>query len=466
MVGQLAAIVEYSNDAIYSRTFDGTITTWNAAATRIFGYSAEEIVGQTSRRLLPPGKQEELRRLVRRLRGGKIVEHFETERLRKDGSRIQVSLTLSPIRDSSRRLIGFSTVARDISEQSRVRETLARREQELNDLFEQASVGLVLVRPDGRVLRANRAFLSLLDRPSHQVNGAPLGTFHPTPQVVEEMFARLESRETIQSFPTEFLNAKGETRFVIVDADGFWEKGHWMHTRWFVRDISRRRQLERELLENSDRERRIFAHELHDGLGQQLGGVAYLCNVLRESLTQRGAPEAGSATRIFELLRKAIEDTRRMARGLSPIPEEPEGLMDALRELAARTSELQGIRCKVGSRKPVLVSDTAMASHLYRIAQEAVHNAVKHARPRTISILLRLSQGRLILAILDDGHGIAPLSPNRKGLGLRIMQYRTGLMGGTITIVPRPLRGTEVRCTVPITSQTSSPPSVSSLSTL
>lgn len=447
---QLAAIVEHSNDAIFSRTFDGIITTWNTAAERIFGHTAREIIGRSSRLLLPPGSQDELQKLVARLRRGQVVEHFETERLRKDGTRIHVSLTLSPIRDSSRRLIGLSTVARDITEQRQVRETLARRERELNDLFEQASVGLLLVSPDGVVLQANQAFLTLLERPAKQVVNRPLKSFHPHAQMVGDLLKRLANRETVQSLATELLTARGETRFVLADADGFWEKGRFVHSRWFLRDISRRRQLERELLENSDRERRSFAQELHDGLGQQLGGIAYLSNVLRERLAERRAAEADAAAHIFDLVRKAIEDTRRMARGLSPIREEPEGLMEALRELAGQTSELSGIRCRLECPKPVLVPDVALAGHLYRIAQEAVHNAVKHARPRVIHVSLRNNKGRLLLVIADDGHGIGPLSPHRKGLGLRIMQYRAGLVRGVLEVVPRYPRGTEISCAVPL----------------
>lgn len=446
---QLAAIVEHSNDAIFSRTFDGIILTWNAAAERIFGYAAEEIIGKTSLVLVARGGQDEFRKLVARLRRGHIVEHFETERVRKDGGRIHVSLTLSPIRDSSRRLIGYSTIARDVTEQRRMRETLARRERDLDDLFEGASVGLLLVSPEGLVLRSNEAFRALVGWLPTLDGGQSVRRFFLDPAVTDKLLQRLANRETINNFATEFLTSKADIRSALVDADGLWEDERLVHSRWFVRDISRRCQLERELLENSDRERRAFAHELHDGLGQQLGGVAYLANVLRESLTERKAPEAGSAARIFKLVRQAIEDTRRMARGLSPIPDVPEGFMEALRELASQTSELQGIRCRLRCRRPVLMPDPAIAGHLYRIAQEAVHNAVKHARSRCITISLRHSGSRTVLSIADDGRGIGTLSPNRKGMGLHSMQYRAGLIRATLTVLPCRPHGTEVVCVLP-----------------
>jgi signal transduction histidine kinase len=211
-----------------------------------------------------------------------------------------------------------------------------------------------------------------------------------------------------------------------------------------VRDISRRKQLERELLELSEHERRGFAQELHDGLGQQLGGIAYLSNVLQEKLAERRAPEAGEAKRIFGLVRDAIEQTRRISRGLSPIRPEPEGLMTALRELAAQTTELFRVRCRFLCPQPVWIEDSSLASHFYRIAQEAVNNALKHARPRRIDIQLRRRPDQFLLSIKDDGKGIGEISPQRQGLGLHIMQYRAGLVRGSLTVRPRRRRGTEV----------------------
>jgi len=446
---QLAAIVEQSNDAIFSRRLDGIITTWNAAAERIFGYPADEIIGRSSRVLLPSGQRDEFRQLLVRLRRGEIIEHFKTVRLRKDGRRIQVSLTLSPVRDARKRLVGFSTITRDFTDERRTINMLARREQELQDLFEEASVGIALTARDGTILRSNRAFCDLLDRESEQVIGHALGEFHADAALVEEMLARLAARQTLHNVSTELLALTGAARHVLMDANALWEKGRFVHSRWFVRDISRRKQLESELLEMSERERRAFAQELHDGLGQQLGGVAYLSNVLREKLAERNAPEAEEATRIFGLVREAIEQTRRVSRGLSPIRPEPEGLMIALRELAAQTTELFQVRCRFDCRLPVLIEDAALAGHLYRIAQEAVNNAIKHGEPRRIDVHLKCAQGNVTLTVADDGKGIGALSPTRQGLGLHIMQYRAGLVRGTATVQPRRGGGTEVICTAP-----------------
>jgi PAS domain S-box-containing protein len=441
---ELAAVVEFSNDAIFTRAIDGTITTWNAAAERIFGHSAAEMVGRSGRRLLPPGRQDEFRDYLERLGAGEVVPGYETERRHKDGRPLWVSLTLSPLRDAAKRLTGFSTIARDVTEELRARGTLQRQERELQDLFDEASVGLVLVARDGTILRANRAFSELLHLAPGQIAGCALADFHVEPATVKPLLDRLAARQTLHNFPAELRGRHGQSRHVLMDANVFWEKGRFVHSRWFVRDISRRKQLERELLELSEHERRGFAQELHDGLGQQLGGIAYLSNVLQEKLAERRAPEAGEAKRIFGLVRDAIEQTRRISRGLSPIRPEPEGLMTALRELAAQTTELFRVRCRFLCPQPVWIEDSSLASHFYRIAQEAVNNALKHARPRRIDIQLRRRPDQFLLSIKDDGKGIGEISPQRQGLGLHIMQYRAGLVRGSLTVRPRRRRGTEV----------------------
>jgi PAS domain S-box-containing protein len=444
-----AAIVEHSNDAIFSRTLQGAITTWNAAAERIFGFRAKEIVGRRSEVLLPPGRQDEFRKLLARIRRGEVVEHFETERLRKDGKRIYVSLTLSPIRDDAERLIGFSTIARDITEQRRVREALERRERELDDLFEEASVGLLLTGCDGRILRANPALLGILERKREDCVGRALSQFHPDRAALSELLRRLTGRETVRNLQTELRTRRGGVREVLLDANAFWENGRVVHIRWFIRDITRRKQLEREVLATSERERGAFSRELHDSLGQQLSGIAYLSNVLRDRLRDQGSSHAFDAAHISKLLKQAIKETRRVSRGLSPVRPEPEGLHAALNELAAHTRAVFGVACGLYCPKPVLVEDATVANHLYRIAQEAVNNAIRHGHARRVTIGLAQRRGEVALSIVDNGKGIAALSPTRKGLGLRVMQYRAGLLQGTFSVRRRPAGGTEVRCAVP-----------------
>lgn len=333
-----------------------------------------------------------------------------------------VDVSTSLLASRSRHVGDIAITGEQPTEQEQTREALARSERELKHLFEDASVGLLVVSRCGKILRANRAFLNLVDTPAKNVIGRSLKRFHSDPALVDHWLGLLAQEQKFQNVSTQFRAANSQTRSVLVDANALWEKGQFVHSHWFVRDISQRKRLERELIELSERERRSVAQELHDGLGQQLGGIAYLSNVLRERLVERRAPEAGDAARIFGLVRNAIDQTRRVARGLAPIRPELDGLMDALRDLAAQTTELFGVRCRWVCPRPVMVADAVGASHLFRIAQEAVNNALKHARARTITLRLRRDGARVCVTVKDDGCGIDISSRNRKGLGLRILR--------------------------------------------
>ncbi len=445
----MAAVVEQSNDAVFTRRLDGTIATWNAAAERLFGFKAQEVIGHASRVLLPRGHQDEFRRLLSRIRRGEVVEHFETERLRKDKERIFVSLTLSPVRDVDNRLVGFSTIARDISEQRRAQEALRRSERALADLFEEASVGLLWTSSEGKILRANQAMLDLLECKA-DITGHGVRRFHTQLRVLAGWLKRLRAKETLRNLQATFRTLRGQTREVVVDASAFWQNGRIAHLRWFVRDITRRKQLEREVLAISERERRMFAGELHDSLGQQLSGIMYLTNVLRDRLRDAGSAEVAGVERISALVKQALGQARTVARGLSPVRPEPEGLGVALRELAAQSREMFGIDCRFVCPKPVWIGDSEAANHLYRIAQEALHNAFRHGHSTRITLGLRRAGSQVRLRIVDNGRGIRALSPRRKGLGLRIMQYRAGLLQATVSVRQRSVGGTEVCCVAPV----------------
>ena len=219
----------------------------------------------------------------------------------------------------------------------------------------------------------------------------------------------------------------------------------------FVRDISQRKRLEKEILEISDREQRRIGHDLHDGLCQQLAGIELMSQVLEQKLAAKSKADAARAAEIARHVRDAIGHTRLLARGLSPVTLESEGLMSALEELAAGTGKMFQVACVLECDPPVLMHDHAAATHLYRIAQEAVSNAVKHGKAKHLTISLKTIGDRNVLMIKDDGAGLPRTAPAGKGMGLRIIQYRAGMIGGA-AMVQRDLDGgTSVVCSVPRT---------------
>jgi signal transduction histidine kinase len=210
-------------------------------------------------------------------------------------------------------------------------------------------------------------------------------------------------------------------------------------------DITQRRLVEQELLNVSDAERNRIGGDLHDGLGQYLTGISCLSAALRDRLQTQHRPEAGDAATIAGLVQEAIAQTRALARGLCPVQLETSGLESALEDLTYQVQRLHGIECQFKSRGMVAV-DTTTALHLYRIAQEAITNAVKHAAPRRVVVTADFAAETRTLTIEDDGSGFDPNVEHGPSSGMNMMPYRAAMISGTLTVVSRPGAGTRVEC--------------------
>ena len=214
-------------------------------------------------------------------------------------------------------------------------------------------------------------------------------------------------------------------------------------------EMAERQRLEEEILRVGERERRHIGHELHDGLCQHLTGTALAGQVLGERLAAKSLPEAADAGKVVELVEEGILLARNLARGLYPVEMEAEGLMVAFRDLAANTTNATKVRCVFECDAPVLIHDDAAATHLFRIAQEAVRNAVQHGKPKRIGITLAEHGGFVTLTVEDDGVGVPEAARKTNGLGIRIMAHRAAMIGGSFAIEPGPTGGTIVTCSVP-----------------
>jgi signal transduction histidine kinase len=214
-------------------------------------------------------------------------------------------------------------------------------------------------------------------------------------------------------------------------------------------EMAERQRLEREILEISERELRAIGRDLHDSLGQHLTATALAGQVLEEKLTARSLPEASDARKVVDLVEDGVELTRSLARGLHPLEISADGFLTSLVELATVASDRFNVDCQCECEQPVPVDDGVMATHLYRIAQEAVTNAVKHGHPRHIRIRLSQSGAGTHLTVADDGDGLPEPLPQTDGMGLRIMAYRASILGGTFAASRGATGGTVVTCTVP-----------------
>ena len=211
-------------------------------------------------------------------------------------------------------------------------------------------------------------------------------------------------------------------------------------------EMGERERLERELIEVSEREQRRIGQDLHDSLGQHLTGAALAGQVLEEKLAAKHAPEANDAKKVVELVEEGISLSRKLAKGLHPIELEASGLMQALEELAAASSDLFKVSCVFECDSPVLIREPATSSHLYRIAQESITNAIKHGKARNIVIRLETMDEGTVMQVKDDGVGLPASVPRNSGMGLRIMAHRASMIGATFQVGRDDSSGTVVSC--------------------
>jgi signal transduction histidine kinase len=206
------------------------------------------------------------------------------------------------------------------------------------------------------------------------------------------------------------------------------------------------RRLQKEILDISENEQRRIGRDLHDGLGQHLTALELLSQTLVGKLKTRAPNLVGQAQDLTRHIRETVRQTRLLSHNLSPVAMEADGLMIALSELAAGTRAAAGLRCDFICPEPVLLPDAGVATHLYRIAQEAVNNALKHSGAKTIEIRFAERDGSWEMCIEDDGRGLPGKGTRSSGLGLRMMKYRAQLIGATLEISLLQPRGVRIVC--------------------
>lgn len=224
-------------------------------------------------------------------------------------------------------------------------------------------------------------------------------------------------------------------------------------TKALRREIAERQRLDREIQAVADRERRRIGQELHDSLCQHLTGTALTAQSLRDKLEGRSAPEVGEADKVIDYIEQGIDLSRNLARGFFAPELDAEGLSFALRSLAENMSERFQIPCRFSGKESIRVPDAIIATQLYRIAQEAVMNAIKHANGTSVRIRLLKNDREVTLRVDDDGIGLPARLPEPSGLGLRLMSHGAALLGADFKISRNPRGGTTVICKVPMQNE-------------
>ncbi len=352
-----------------------------------------------------------------------------------------------------------SAAAEDRARQlARSEAELQRQTGILQSILDSMGDGVVVADSQGRLMLINPAARRILRLPSSDTN----------------VVAWLESRE---DYPPEGMAGLergsnpllGAVRGEAVDGaemllrhDSF-PKGVWLSVTGrplldqdrrimggviVLSDISAQKDLERQIAEVSDREQRRIGEDLHDGLCQHLVSTALAARTLTAKLSDRSLPEREDAAEIAELLSESISQAREVARGLYLVPLEAGGLSSALEDLAAQVRSRHHISCEFVGKVSSPILEEATLTGLFRIAQEAVNNAIKHAQAGQILVTLAADEQQIQLSIEDDGAGIHTRLPPAGGMGMHLMNYRARTIGAVLHVGPRAGGGTIVSCSM------------------
>ncbi len=330
-----------------------------------------------------------------------------------------------------------------------VEESLHESEERFRSMFEKHDAIMLLMDPvSGEIVDANPAaavFYGCTREHLRTLNARDLG-FHPAaapsakpPQAWARSWRRMETSTQLGA---------GGARTVEVHASPISLQRRQLLFA-IMHDVTERKVLERQIIEISEQERQRIGRDLHDSLGGHLTGLALLTKALAQMLEEQRQPEATMATDIANTLNDAIGMTRAISHGLCPIEPGAQGLINGLHEFVMGIRQRTGVACRFRVEGEVAILDTAVATHLFRIVEEAVQNAVRHAKPRRIEVRLGRVRAGLSLTIWNDGRPLPDHLDMAKGLGLRTMRYRANLVGGDLELRRVARGGTEVSCLVP-----------------
>lgn len=422
--------------------------TMNRAAEAITGYERNELptVDVWCATLHGDQAQELCPRYETSRTGERAAQAVSLAIGRKDGQTRHVELTVCRL-DHTHEL----WMLLDLTEQDRAAQTLRRSEDYLRSIVATAVDAIITIDERGTIDTFNPAAERMFGYTAAEVAGRNVRLLMPPPYRDEHdghLARYVKTGEArIIGIGREVVGLRKDGTTFPLDL-AVSEVDHRRRFTGILRDLSDRRELEWRLAESQLEERRHMARELHDDIGGYVTGIGLLAQSLQAELEKAKSPAAVRAQELIQSISQAHQRLRSVIRGLMPVEAIPEGLMAALEKLARQCETVSGIPCRFQCERPVLVEDPMTAKHLFRIAQEAINNAVRHGQPAQITLSLTQDGQQLGIVVTDDGRGFEEPPAGHSGIGLTSMRQRARLLGGECTVQPREGGGTTVRCWV------------------
>ena len=514
-IGLLAAIVDSSEDAIISKTLQGVITSWNSAAERLFGYTAAEAIGHPITMLIPADRKHEEPEIIARIVRGERVEHFETIRLRKDGAPVELSLTISPVKDSSGRIIGASKIARDISARKRTEESLRNQTARYETLVNEAPLGVYVVDGDFRIRQVNPLALPVFgdipdligrdfDDVIHRLwekdyadeivrifrHTLETGEPYRTPERLELRIDRgvaecyewhvnrisLDEsgygavcyfRDISVQVKARILIAESEERYRALAArlDATVKaRTHELEHRNIDLQIQsdRLRDLSMRLLQAQDHERRHIARELHDSAGQVLSALAMNLGSLSRRAKKESPQFISEVADSAALVEQLVREIRTTSYLLHPPLLDETGISGALRWYVDGAKERSGIDIQLVISQDLERLPPEMELVIFRLVQECLTNIHRHSGGNAATVRLAQDAEGIFLEVKDNGKGISSdkllkiRSQASGGVGISGMRERVRHFNGQLEIESNE-SGTTVSAKFPLVPNSASP---------
>ncbi len=466
---RLAAIVESSDDAIVSKRLDGIITSWNEAAERMFGYAANEAIGQHITLIIPPDRKDEENDILARIGRGERIDHFQTVRRRKDGTLVDVSVTISPVRDSSGRVIGASKVARDITAQKRNEQALRESEQLYQAVTDASPVMIWMSGRDNLCYYFNKGWLDFVGRPLEQeVGNGWVKNVHPHDfdRCLQTYVSSFDAR---QAFEMEYRlrHRSGQYRWIFdrgvprYKPDGSFE-GYVgacldIHDSKEAEEKTRIVDESLRLIKVQDEERRRIAREFHDSAGQTLTALGLSLAQLVQKAEIISPELAKEGREIEEVVQQLHREIRTTSYLLHPPLLDEAGVKPALRWYVQGVAERSAVAIDLNIPEDFGRLPADMELAIFRIVQECLTNIHRHAESKTACIRVARESASVRIEVRDEGKGISPerlaeIGSHGAGVGIGGIRERLRRFNGQMKIESNG-SGTTVSATIPIPNE-------------